>query len=121
MQHSGFASIPFWARTTSCGGTQLNNVPSEKSAHVSHGGTLSSSKNPFDAYLAAPSARFSTGTYKSNFPTSASGSYSFGLTSADRFETTERTTAFRSLSVRAPERVPVGQMAGERSWSFSGA
>src|SRR5258708_33169858 len=61
MHPSGFASIPFWANPTSNSGTQLSKIPLENVSHVSHGGTLSTSKKPLDEYLAAPSARFSSG------------------------------------------------------------
>src|ERR1700674_2936749 len=68
MHCSGFTSNPSWTNRKSCVGTQETKYFPYTAIHVSHGGTLSTSKKPMETYSAVPSARLSSAAYSRSRP-----------------------------------------------------
>ena len=95
--------MPACTSGTKTAGTQLINSPSMKLIQESQGGESYKSKNPFDAYLEAPSDTFSAGLYVRSLPVRSGDCLTVPGTATEdrssaRLRTTLETIALRSES-----------------------
>ena len=83
---------------------------------MSHGGTLFTSKNPFELAFAAPHARFSLGLYRSNRPPTLAPGVSADVPAVnrERFATTSATAFAQTALSPHSSRLKLGFNSGLR-------